>query len=265
MAIEPTDIPFFGTGWQTAEDVTSGDWGAVFGDTLSILGTGLGAYADPISTLIGAGLGFLVSAIPGAKDAIQMVTGDTEDCDAAAERWTAVGVQLRELAASNADSMAALTGWTGDASVAAGAAMADFRSATDSVATLCDNMARCLRDSGVLMSTAYDFVMGLISQAVEWFIATMVAASAAAPVSLGSSWAAGVAACQAEGAYTAAQVASATARTMTTLGRLAAAFGKFSTVLDNVVVPAVQLGWNNATDGQEHVDQNDINRQLAHP
>ena len=269
MTLTVTDIPAFGLGWKTAEDVAAGEWGDVFGDAYSIYSLVSGAYTDPIATLIGAGLGVLVSAIPGAKDAIQMVTGDTEDCAAAAEKWEQVGQQLRELGSANGSTMSGLTGWVGDAADASQLAMTDFRDATESVAVLCDNMGRLLRESGTLMDGAYKAVMSILSKAIEWFIATMIAATASAPVTFGGSWAAGIAACQARGAYAAVEVTTTTTRVLNILSKLGRAFstyqGTIMSVVKTVAVTGVRVGIDSARDGQESVDQSAIDDQLDHP
>ncbi|GAB3427484.1 hypothetical protein [Flindersiella endophytica] len=147
--------------------------------------------ADPLNWLISQGLGFLIDWIQPLQDAIGYVTGNPERMDEEIAKWTRVQNALTPLAQEVRDaSNNGLLVWEGKASDAAKTRLNDFADGVDGIANDVKLIQMIMNISKMLMELAYNFVLGLIAEFVEWMIMIWIPALASAPVTFGGSTAA---------------------------------------------------------------------------
>lgn len=146
---------------------------------------------DPIGTLVGKGLGFLIAICQPLQDIIQLVTGDGESLDRAAKNFAAIGQGINEFGqqfASEADEF--LAGWEGAASDAAAEKLAEFAKGIRGVAGEAGNIAQLLQVSSIIMTVIEQFVIALLTELITWLIMIWIPALAASAVTFGGSTAA---------------------------------------------------------------------------
>ncbi len=186
---------------KAGTDAAAGNIGSVGSDIASFASGASAIVEDPLNALIQAGLGFLMDVITPLKTELQKVTGNPDALDKGSEKFTEIGKDISKLANDLTDiTSKGIANWTGDAKNAAAKQINDFISQVDETAGIAGNVSMCLQLSGTLMDAAYNFVLGIISQCIEWLIVTWLAAQAAAVFTFGASEAAA-------GAATAGEVA----------------------------------------------------------
>jgi hypothetical protein len=199
------DVPVIGSGVKAVTDGMKGNIGSVGSDVASFASGAASVVEDPLNALISAGLGFLMDVITPLKTELQKVTGNPDALDKGNEKFTEIGKDIAKMANDLTDTMSkGLANWSGDAKNAAAKQINDFITQVDETADIAGNVAMCLSLSGTLMDAAYNFVLGIISQCIEWLIVTWLAAQAAAVFTLGGSEAAA-------GAATAVEVSTESA------------------------------------------------------
>ncbi len=199
------DVPVIGSGVKAVTDGMKGNIGSVGSDVASFASGAASVVEDPLNALISAGLGFLMDVITPLKTELQKVTGNPDALDKGNEKFTEIGKDIAKMANDLTDTMSkGLANWSGDAKNAAAKQINDFITQVDETADIAGNVAMCLSLFGTLMDAAYNFVLGIISQCIEWLIVTWLAAQAAAVFTLGGSEAAA-------GAATAVEVSTESA------------------------------------------------------
>lgn len=185
------DVPVIGSGVKAVTDGMKGSVGSVGSDVASFAMGAAAVVEDPLQSLIQAGLGFLMDVITPLKTALQQVTGNPDALDKGSEAFTEIGKDISKMANDLTDTMSkGLANWSGDAKNAAAKQINDFITQVDETAGIAGNVSMCLQLSGTLMDAAYNFVLGIIAQCIEWLIVTWIAAQAAAVFTFGASEAA---------------------------------------------------------------------------
>jgi hypothetical protein len=139
----------------------------------------LGFVADPLGSLVGAGIGWLIEHISFLREPLDALTGDPLQIKAAAQSWHGVSLHLSAVAtelrgSSGPASGAAVVpaGWDGAAARAYGLAAADRAGRIDFVAVKSDELAVSLVKQGALIGTIRslirDAITGLVTEAIEW-------------------------------------------------------------------------------------------------
>lgn len=185
------DVPVIGSGVKAVTDGMKGSVGSVGSDVASFAMGAASVVEDPLQSLIQAGLGFLMDVITPLKTALQQVTGNPDALDKGSEAFTEIGKDISKMANDLTDTMSkGLANWSGDAKNAAAKQINDFITQVDETSDIAGNVSMCLQLSGTLMDAAYNFVLGIIAQCIEWLIVTWLAAQAAAIFTFGASEAA---------------------------------------------------------------------------
>lgn len=193
------DIPAAGSLVKAGFDASSGDIGSVGSDIASFASGASAVVEDPLNALISAGLSFLMDMIAPLKALLQQVTGNPDALDGANEDFVDIGKDISKLANDLTDIMTkGMANWSGDAKNAAAKQANSFISQVNETSNIAGNISMCLQLSGTLMDAAYNFVLGIISQCIEWLIVTWIAAQAAAFFTCGASEAAAGVASEAE-------------------------------------------------------------------
>lgn len=164
------------------------------------------AFVDPFHGLLVTGLGFLVDLIKPLDDALKLVTGDPDQLENAATKFTKVAKDLKNLGTDFARTVdSGLATWHGEAAGKGHERLKEFAEGITMTSGEAESVVGLLEGSKALMQTAYDLVMDIIAALVEWLIITWLAAQAAAVPTLGGSEVAAAAA-------TAVEVGVATTR-----------------------------------------------------
>lgn len=199
------DTPLVSDGVSVVQDAAKGDIAGVAGDVVSFATDAGTVLSDPLNALISAGLSFLMDVISPLRDLLEKVTGDPDALDAAKESFTDIAGDVAKLASELDDiTRTGFQNWQGDAKNAATQKVQQFVQGVQGTANNASDVAQLLGISGTLMEAAYNLVMSIIADCVEWLIVTWVAALAASVFTFGASDAAATAATAAEvGAETA--------------------------------------------------------------
>jgi uncharacterized protein YukE len=185
------DAPLVGNVMSAVSDASSGDIGALGADIGNFVMGAQGAIEDPLNALISAGLSFLMDVIQPLRDCLQQVTGDAGALDDAKEQFEDIGKDIEQLAGDLDDiTKTGFQNWQGDAKNAAGQQVATFVQGVEGTAGNADDVAQVLGMSAMLMEGAYNIVLGIIADCIEWLIVTWVAALAAEVPTCGASTAA---------------------------------------------------------------------------
>jgi hypothetical protein len=227
-------IPFVGAGmgaWKSGEkfaDDPGANWSeltSIGGTVASMYGTVAAIGADPLNWLISQGLGFLIDWIQPLQDAIGYVTGNPERMDADMAKWARVQKALVPLSQEVRDAAnAGLVTWEGEAAGAAKTKLNDFADGVLGVANDVSLIQTIMGVAKMLMELAYNFVLGLIAEFVEWMIMVWIPALASAPVTFGASTAAA-------GTATAVRAASTGSRATRFIARVNQILFKLKNVL----------------------------------
>ncbi|HWE89599.1 MAG TPA: hypothetical protein VG317_09075 [Pseudonocardiaceae bacterium] len=229
------DAPLAGTGAQIFTDANKGDIGAVSADVGNFALGAKDVISDPLNALISAGLGFLMDVITPLRDELQKVTGDSGALDIGKEKFEEISKDIENLAKDlDGITKSGFQNWSGDAKEAATQKIDTFVKGVEGTASNADDVASLLEASGILMEAAYNIVMGIISDCIEWIIVTWVAAQAAAPFTLGGSEAAAAGATAAEVAGESANAASKVEEATTMVQKIEQIFQKIMATLKKI-------------------------------
>ncbi|GAA2801775.1 WXG100 family type VII secretion target [Crossiella cryophila] len=186
----------------------------------SCVGTAVSAAADPLGWLINQGLGFLMNICTPLKQAIQLVSGNSEALAKSAQGFGDLGKEIvafgKELSATLKED---LKDWQGAAADAARTRMSRFLEGVAGAADKAGDIGGLLQISSMLMKVVEEFIRGLLADLIEWLIITWLAALATAPITLGGSTAVA-------SGVTAYKVASTTVKTTQKVTRLSKLINK---------------------------------------
>jgi hypothetical protein len=181
--------------WADLVESDKGDpFEVVFTGTAAALDT-LGFVADPLGSLFGAGLGWLIEHLAFLREPLDALTGDPLQIQSAAKAWhkvslelAAVATDLRGPGAATSGPAAPPTGWEGVASDGYGAAVGDRAGRIEFVGVQCDQLAVSLLKQGALVGTVRslirDGIVDLVTSAISWAATGLLAAAVTGGTSL---------------------------------------------------------------------------------
>lgn len=196
---------------------------------------------NPIEYLVGFGVDFLVSVVQPLQDAIHFVSGDPNALEDGSGQFTSIGEALQELNHDFVDvSDKRLSGWGGEASLAAKKRLAEFSDGLDGLAHRAGMLAELLEASAIVMEVIEDLLKSMLTEFITWLIMLWLPALAAAVVSFGSSTAAATVATFIETGKTVADTAKKVSKLTKLLGKLVDVLKKLAI---NVLKAGVK-GWS---------------------
>jgi uncharacterized protein YukE len=214
---------------------TAGDVQSVAGEISSFAGEVGSAVADPLNWLISNGLDFLISWCQPLQDALELVTGDPDALNEAAEKYTAVGESINQLAGDLRDVLdSGLASWEGSAGDATRDRMNKFIEGVQGTAITAHHISSLLKGSAVLMQAAEDIIKGILTDFIEWLIITWLAAQAAAVPTLGASEAAAAGATAVESSVAATRASTQVNRVTSLVGKIEKVISKLKGELDDI-------------------------------
>jgi hypothetical protein len=189
---------------STVQDAATGNWGGLAMDLAADGLDGLGMAMDPLGSLAGAGIGWLIEHVSFLKKPLDWLAGDPEAVTAKAQTLQNVAEHLRSSAENYVNSVGTLQKTQGPAADGYRQAAQNYQQAVHGLAAHIDGATQAMHTAAMIVGTTRGIVRDSISQFVGDAIVKFIAASALAPVTFGGSEAVFIADEVAEGASLAA-------------------------------------------------------------
>ncbi|MFJ5986673.1 hypothetical protein [Lentzea sp. NPDC092896] len=121
---------------------------------------------DPLGSIIGAGVGWLIEHVSFLRDALNQLMGNPEEIQANVEANKARAAELRVLAEDHKSGLATFDGWTGQSSERFQASMDNMSHELDDLANAVESKAKIVAIMGMLVTVLRDIVRDLIAQLI---------------------------------------------------------------------------------------------------
>ena len=142
---------------------------------------------DPLGSIIGAGVGWLIEHVSFLRDALNQLMGNPEEIQANVEANKARAAELRVLAEDHKKGLATFDGWTGASSERFQASMDNMSHELDDLANAVESKAKIVAIMGMLVTVLRDIVRDLIAQLIGSLIGGAILAAAAMIPTFGAS------------------------------------------------------------------------------
>ncbi|WP_394618324.1 hypothetical protein JNUCC0626_04270 [Lentzea sp. JNUCC 0626] len=142
---------------------------------------------DPLGSIIGAGVGWLIEHVSFLRDALNQLMGNPEEIQANVEANKARAAELRVLAEDHKSGLATFDGWTGESSERFKASMDNMSHELDDLANAVESKAKIVAIMGMLVTVLRDIVRDLIAQLIGSLIGGAILAAAAMIPTFGAS------------------------------------------------------------------------------
>ncbi|MDA3624988.1 WXG100 family type VII secretion target [Saccharopolyspora sp. WRP15-2] len=228
-------LPFVKDIISASDHAGQGDVEGLKGDIDSYLTSATSFAMDPMGFLIGTGVEFVINFVAPVRDAIQLVTGDSEALAAGAKAFDQVKGDIDKLAGKLVETLdGELSGWDGEAADALRTKMAKFIEGVQSTGDQANNISQILQMSGTLMEAAEGVIKGILADFLTWAITTWITATASAGPTFGGSIAAATAVTTAEAGITCARAAQQIQRITTIIDRVMTVITAIKAILDTI-------------------------------
>ncbi|WP_093589707.1 hypothetical protein [Lentzea waywayandensis] len=142
---------------------------------------------DPLGSIIGAGVGWLIEHVSFLRDALNQLMGNPEEIQANVEANKARAAELRVLAEDHKSGLATFDGWTGASSERFKTSMDGMGQELDDLANAVESKAKIVAIMGMLVTVLRDIVRDLIAQLIGSLIGGAILAAAAMIPTFGAS------------------------------------------------------------------------------
>lgn len=228
-------LPFVKDIIKANDDAGKGDVEALKGDIESYLSSATSFALDPMGFLIGTGVEFVINFVAPVRDAIQLVTGDSEALAKGAEAFAGVQGDIDKLAENLTNKLdGELAGWDGEAADALRKKMAKFIEGVKATGGQANNLSQLLQMSGTMMEAAEGVIKGILADFLTWAITTWITATASAGPTFGGSIAAATAVTTAEAGITCARAAQQIQKITKIIGHIMDVITAIKAILDAI-------------------------------
>ncbi|GGU57686.1 hypothetical protein [Lentzea flava] len=193
---------------------------------------------DPLGSLIGAGVGWLIEHVSFLRDALNQVMGNPEEIQANVEATKARAAELRVLAEDHKKGLATFDGWSGTSSERFKASMDGMAQELDELASAVETKAKIVAIMGMLVTVLRDIVRDLIAQLIGSLIGGALIAAATMIPTFGASIPAFIGFAVGKAVALGTNIASRIARVVAALGRQMKRIGD----LDDIMAK-ISKGW----------------------
>lgn len=220
---------------------------------------------DPLGTLIGAGIGWLIEHVSFLRDALNQVMGNPEEIKANVDANKAKAVELRQLAEDHKSGLATFDGWTGASSERFKTSMDGMSQELDDLANAVESKAKIVAIMGMLVTVLRDIVRDMIAQLLGSLIGGAIAAAAAMIPTFGASIPIFIGFAVGKAVALGVNIASRVARVVAALGRQMKRIGD----LDDIMAK-ISKGWSRFENGADVAEiayegykaQNEVNKAV---
>ncbi|MBB5154734.1 WXG100 family type VII secretion target [Saccharopolyspora phatthalungensis] len=228
-------LPFVKDIISANDHAGKGDVEALKGDIESYLSSATSFALDPMGFLIGTGVEFVINFVAPVRDAIQLVTGDSEALAKGAEAFAGVQGEIDKLAQNLTNTLdTELANWDGEAADALRKKMAKFIEGVQSTGGQANNLSQLLQMSGTMMQAAEGVIKGILADFLTWAITTWITATASAGPTFGGSIAAATAVTTAEAGITCARAAQQIQKITKIIGHIMDVITAIKAILDAI-------------------------------
>ncbi|MGW3467545.1 WXG100 family type VII secretion target [Saccharopolyspora sp. NPDC000995] len=228
-------LPFVKDIIKANDDAGKGDVEALKGDIESYLSSATSFALDPMGFLIGTGVEFVINFVAPVRDAIQLVTGDSEALAKGAEAFAGVQGDIDKLAENLTNKLdGELADWDGEAADALRKKMAKFIEGVKATGGQANNLSQLLQMSATMMEAAEGVIKGILADFLTWAITTWITATASAGPTFGGSIAAATAVTTAEAGITCARAAQQIQKITKIIGHIMDVITAIKAILDAI-------------------------------
>ncbi|WP_329792502.1 hypothetical protein V1227_11505 [Lentzea sp. DG1S-22] len=206
---------------------------------------------DPLGSIIGAGVGWLIEHVSFLRDALNQLMGNPEEIQANVEANKARAAELRVLAEDHKNGLATFDGWTGQSSERFKTSMDGMYQELDELASAVESKAKIVAIMGMLVTVLRDIVRDLIAQLIGSLIGGAILAAAAMIPTFGASIPIFIGFAVGKAVALGVNIAARVARVVAALGRQLKRIGD----LDEIMAK-ISKGWErfeNSADAAEIV------------
>ncbi|MGK4597050.1 WXG100 family type VII secretion target [Amycolatopsis sp. w19] len=189
-------------------------------DGVSVGLDALSMVLNPLGELVKAGVGWLMENLDFIREPLEILTGDPDLVQRAAQTWNNIAVELEAVAGDYEGSLSTTSGWDGDAAIAYRRVALQYTQSLRDVAAEAKESARWITTGGMVVATARALIFDIIATFISDVITRALLALASSWFTLGGSVA----------AFTASVFADAVtvmAKIQKKLGKLLSAIQKF--------------------------------------
>ncbi|MFE5474767.1 DUF6531 domain-containing protein [Nocardia sp. NPDC056541] len=162
-----TGISLVSSVTDLSDAISGGSWIEV---GLGVVGLGAEAVSlvvDPLGTLAGYGVGWLIEHCQPLQDALDWIAGDPAQIEAYAKTWDNVAARISEVAtAQNAAVTADVADWTGQTATAYQSAASNTTNLLTAANTAATAAASAIRMAGGIVAAVRETVRDLVAQTV---------------------------------------------------------------------------------------------------
>ncbi|MEU8417225.1 PPE domain-containing protein [Amycolatopsis japonica] len=189
-------------------------------DGVSVGLDALSMVLNPLGELVKAGVGWLMENLDFIREPLEILTGDPNLVQRAAQTWNNIAIELEAVAGDYEGSLSTTSGWDGDAAIAYRRVALQYTQSLRDVAAEAKESARWITTGGMVVATARALIFDIIATFISDVITRALLALASSWFTLGGSVA----------AFTASVFADAVtvmAKIQKKLGKLLSAIQKF--------------------------------------
>ncbi|MEV6236258.1 hypothetical protein [Lentzea sp. NPDC051838] len=189
---------------------------------------------DPLGSIIGAGVGWLIEHVSFLRDALNQLMGNPEEIQANVEATKKQAADLRVLAEDHKNGLATFDGWTGESSERYKASMDGMYQELDELANAVETKAKIVAIMGMLVTVLRDIVRDLIAQLIGGLIGGAILAAAAMIPTFGASIPAFIGFAVGKAVALGTNIASRVARVVAALGRQMKRIGDLDGIMKKI-------------------------------
>ncbi|SFR29266.1 hypothetical protein SAMN04488564_11864 [Lentzea waywayandensis] len=229
------------TVWKCAEDFNNpSDW-AFDGVALGL--DVLGFVANPLGTLVGAGIGWLIEHVSFLKEPLDDLAGDPGAINVVAAAWGEVAKACAKVGNDYAQAATSQTGtWTGQSGDSYRTAASTLAEQIKALEGAANAVATGIRGTGILVAAVRGIIRDIVADVVAEFIIAAVTALATSWCSFGASIAAFTGWAVARAAATAGKIAGKVSKLLMKLAQAVRKFDNLKGVSDALAKAAVNIG-----------------------
>ncbi|MFJ4101825.1 WXG100 family type VII secretion target [Amycolatopsis japonica] len=180
----------------------------------------LSMVLNPLGELVKAGVGWLMENLDFIREPLEILTGDPDLVQQAAQTWNNIAAELEAVAGDYEGALSTTSGWDGDAAIAYRRVALQYTQSLRDVAAEAKDSAQWITTGGMVVATARALIFDIIATFISDVITRALLALASSWFTLGGSVA----------AFTASIFADAVkvmAKIQKKLGKLLSAIQKF--------------------------------------
>ncbi|HET6286897.1 MAG TPA: PPE domain-containing protein [Amycolatopsis sp.] len=180
----------------------------------------LSMVLNPLGELVKAGVGWLMENLDFIREPLEILTGDPDLVQQAAQTWNNIAAELEGVAGDYEGALSTTSGWDGDAAIAYRRVALQYTQSLRDVAAEAKDSAQWITTGGMVVATARALIFDIIATFIGDVITRALLALASSWFTLGGSVA----------AFTASVFADAVkvmAKIQKKLGKLLSAIQKF--------------------------------------